>query len=894
MLRFYGGVVEETDAIKISKKSLSMDQHIWNNWKDMLKECEQTDCFQYMVPVRNADGEVIAYGYQDDEADRELRMLRELRENKDSLHFTSIFPECNEVIIYGCNELAVASAEYLETMGIRVITRGNYWKNFGMRADNESVRIDGGRRMVLYAEGSLTWDNNLYEIMRSSVSPEFECIDKIYEANVMTGRIRDTVCEFSELVHRLKDEREIAIIGDDRDAQDVYDLLVGQGIDICCFAVKEKGKDRLLGRKVMKITDVMCCFQKPVFINCRDRHGAFGNEETEYFDYRGYGRNKQFFFIKDYVEVSCSNLVHVLRGKNVVLTGDQILSKMLADYLELVEDGEVNVRYISLGEAVSVEKDDILCLIIPDYYNHDRELRRNSLNKKLFNMGFIDYTEYFICSRSFALIDLYLKRNKEKYTLSELIPKGILLGRIPGWSGNYFFRGIMDGHPEVLMIPLYCDFNVNLFYYCIRLAELDSEYILSAFWEMYEEEAYAAEKDFAGRQSFNSSMQRILKLKNSFTSQELFVMFHIAYMEMINGRQISDLGKYVIYWEPHFLSRNEFPFFALWLEDKEINGQTIVLRRNNIVRTGSACARSEKNRMAINAFKTMFLDEQIWDGVPIQYHFWSEFVMRFEDIKLRPREKTAEVCERLGIRWSDNMLRTTCADKPLEYRGSVDFDLKPVFNQYEKYLSEFDRFRISVASGPYQKKYGFPYEDCLRFSRKELQELYMKPFRFDEEAGDYDDNISIYKWLRWQLWELRKHMIVDKTSPQFGSLELEQTGKTCMVQYNRRELEKTLEYIRTHDRLILYGTGKDCLGLLKYVGTVKDKFLYSDKRAEKQPYVFQGKDVIAPEQLCGAYADYNILVTSSFCRRDIEYEFKRMGIDGARVFYNKAEYDGEK
>lgn len=889
MLRFYSTVVEETDGIEISKRSLSMDQYIWHNWRDMLKECEQAGCFSYLVPIRNAFDEVIAYGYQDDEADRELRMLKELKENRNILQFTDIFPECREVIIYECNELAVAFAEYLETLGIRVTTRGNYWECFGNRADYGAARIDGGRKLILYAEGNLVWDNILSEDMRRSVSPEFECIDKIYEANVLAGKIRDTAGEFSELVHSLKDETEIAILGDDRDAQDVYDLLREQGIEICCFAVKEKGKDKLLGRKVMKVTDVMRHFRKPVFINCKDRYGALGNEETEYFDYRGYERNKQFFFIKDYIDVPSSNLVHVLHGKNVVLTGDWILSQMLSEYLNLVEDGEVNVRYIKPEEKVSVEKDDILCLVIPDYYSHDRETRRHSLNAKLANLGFNDYTEYFTCSRSFVLVDLYLKRSKEKYTISELTPKGILLGRIPGWSGNYFFRGILDGHREVLMIPLYCDFNVNLFYYCIRLAQLDSEYILSAFWEMYEEEAYASEKDFAGRQSFNNSMERILKLKKSFTSQELFVVFHIAYMEMLNGKQISDVGKYVIYWEPHFLSRNEFPFFALWLEDKGINGQTIVLRRNNIVRTGSACARSEKNRMAINAFKTMFLDEQIWDGVQIQYHFWSEFVMRFEDIKLKPKEKMIEVCNRLSIQWTDSMLQTTCADKPLEYRGSVDFDLKPVFNRYEEYLSEFDRFRISLASGPYQKKYGFPYEDCLIFSRKELQELFMKLFQFEENSGEEERHIYICEWIRWQLWEIRKRMILDEIHPQFGRIALEQSGKACMEQYNQRQLEKTLEYIKTHDRLILYGTGQDCLGLLQHVGMAGDNFLYSDKRAEKHTYVFQGKNVIAPKELCGIYADYNILVTSSYYRRAIEYEFDQMGIDTARVFYNKAE-----
>ena len=73
----------------------------------------------------------------------------------------------------------------------------------------------------------------------------------------------------------------------------------------------------------------------------------------------------------------------------------------------------------------------------------------------------------------------------------------------------------------------------------------------------------------------------------------------------------------------------------------------------------------------------------------LQYHHWSEYKMRFEDIKIRPGEILRGVCKKLDIKWSDNMLRTTDYGKPLTYRGSVDFDLKSVFNKYEEYLSNF-------------------------------------------------------------------------------------------------------------------------------------------------------------------------------------------------------------
>lgn len=647
--------------------------------------------------------------------------------------------------------------------------------------------------LKIYAEGFST-KGDLYHTLERSVSSEFECIDKIYEANVLEGRIQDTIGSFDDLICRLRNEQEIVILGIDREAQDTYDLLLKHGIDICAFAVKEKRREALLGKKVMCISEAMSSLHTPVFLNYKDKHGALGEKLTEYFDYRGYERNKQFFLLRDYVDIPTSNLVHILHGKSILLTGDQKLCQMLSDYLYSVEKGKIHIKYMTLGETVT-QKSDVLCLVIPDYHNDAEIVARKKkllLEQSLSDMGFDNYTEYYINSHVFALIDIYLNQNIEKYSVSELLPKGMLLGRIPGWSGNIFIKGVLDGHSEILMISSFNDFNNNLFYYCIRLAGMDSADILQEFWTMYNYESSSKEQDFPNVEKFNESMKKYLKLKKRFTSQELFVLFHIAYAEMISGEVISDISEATIYWEPHLLSRDEFPFLALWLEDEKINGQTLVLRRNNIVRTGSACARRAQGRPISNAYTTMFEDGFSNDKVSVQYHNWIEFKMRFEDIKLYPKENLMKICERLGIAWSNSMLKTTCAGKILEYRGSVDFDLKPVFNRYDDFLSEFDCFRISLACSPYQKRFGYPYENCLKFTRNELQELFIKPFLFDEIKvfGDWDRKqyLKIFEWMRWKLWEVRKHMILNDIYPEFEKIQLKQHAIT--VNLNEFEEKK--------------------------------------------------------------------------------------------------------
>ncbi len=168
----------------------------------------------------------------------------------------------------------------------------------------------------------------------------------------------------------------------------------------------------------------------------------------------------------------------------------------------------------------------------------------------------------------------------------------------------------------------------------------------------------------------------------------------------------------------------------------------------------------------------MFLDESSWGG---QDEDDAVLKMRFEDIKLHPMEMLDIVCKRMDIAWSDRMLKTTSCGQVSSYRGSTDFDLKSVFNKYDDFLSEFDRFRISIACSPYLKRYGYTFENCLRFSRRELQEMFRKPFMFESDERFQKDGslqMKLCEWIKWQLWEVRKHMVLDDIRPEFGQVEI--------------------------------------------------------------------------------------------------------------------------
>lgn len=471
------------------------------------------------------------------------------------------------------------------------------------------------------------------------------------------------------------------------------------------------------------------------------------------------------------------------------------------------------------------------------------------------------------------------------------------MGAIPGVSGNVMMRGLLDGHPNILQVMYnmqYYDLCNNIFWYCICLeweknrelkGLLNKCEVLLPNWELFKED-----------------IEKIKILDDRPNSQEIFLAFHIFYMEKIMHKKIDNMSKMIVYWEPHNFPRTEMPFFAKWLESGKIKGLILTLRRNNLVWYGSKYKwyLRENSRnfdyWAINAMPGEDIRSET------KYHHWKELVLRFEDIKLHPEKELLKLCDRVGISWSDTMMHTTDNDWELVYEDNIiDFDIKPVFNQYEEYISEYDRFRISILSAPYQKKYGYVYEDCLQFSRNELQNMFLKKFRFQKslqfntDANRIKYYLHVYDILRRQLWETRKHAVLNDIIPQFDMIEIGRTDEEEKIRKKREEEIKRQEeinrltaFIRSHNKVVLYGIGRDCTGLWEQLDTSdQEKILFCDSKALKSECVYQGKKVLTPQELCNAYSDYEILITSSLFSFEIQKELDDMGISSDRIVCNK-------
>ncbi len=906
MLRFCGkGLLKQSEGITavIAQQHLIFGEEMWQGGRDYFKRHIGHDITElHMIPVLDVSGGTICYGWQDDEANRELRMLKELSKNQNIRQFGDVFPDVREVMVCGCNELAYYFVRYLEQLEFPVSVSGKYWNYLGYES-TEDIDFDDSDIMIIYAEQIWEHRRSLFQRVIRSASSGFECINQIYEENILAGNIGDTEGDFRSLLKKTEN-KDVVILGIDETAQDMYDLFLAHGVDIKCFAVdgiRGGGPESLLGKRVETIAEVIGAGAHTVLVDVHGKNSAWGNQYVDLFDYYGYERNQTFFLALDYTEIPFSNLVHVLKGKNVVLTGDERLSRILAEYLKDIELGDIRLKYIKILQEGMVKETDIVCTVYLWYGPGAADKKLQFLGEYAVSAA---HTDYFSKPFVFVTIDQYKTGSANKYTIKQLVPKGILLNITFYNNGNVFFRGLADGHPDILSIPFNA-LDYNLFLYCIRLSMERGADIPDIFQLLLEEEMNEAEFQdaFPHWSRFYKSLEYWLSLQERFTSQDLFVIFNIAYAEMMGCDRITDLTQKVIYFDPHGFLVTERAFLAKWLESDRINEQIMTIHRDEISNICSFYTRSaEENRdgQLTRKITGWIFREKMNLGIEqVDYQYCGRFDVRFEDLKLHPKEVLEKICEKMGIPWSDSLMHTTYFGKASSMGLIRDFDLKPVFNKHEKYWSVFDRFRLYVLRNLHQRKYGYPYEYCLKFSRIQLWELFLKGFdfqcelQFESQKEQTAYYLWVYELIRRQLYENRKHEIMKDIRPEFKPVELGKTEEELRIE-RQKEKQKLVRLVRNKPKLVLYGLGKDGGALWDCLDkTIRSSIVLCDKKAENMAYCFHGKQVISPKELCGKYSEYEILVTSSRFFKEISAELDHMGISADRIICNTIQlWDG--
>ena len=313
----------------------------------------------------------------------------------------------------------------------------------------------------------------------------------------------------------------------------------------------------------------------------------------------------------------------------------------------------------------------------------------------------MNYTDYFSYGQTFIALEGAI--SEKGFNKARFRPKRIILGGINAYSGNTLVRGLLDNHPSILMISNFNLFDNNLFWICVQLADVPMEKILPLFKSMYQPEDLSICKI----EAFEEKLEELLEVGERYTSQELFVIFMIAYVYMY-GREIDDVRDMLIYWEPHNSGDLREKFLG-WLGMEEGLCGIINVVRNTCMKNGSMI-RGDFGQVEM---ETLLVHSLVYSKIhQVNQGGFERVVVRFEDLKLNPREKLSELCKYWGILWSETLMKTTEYGKRAGYGDGhqkiYDFDLKPVYNNYEEYFSSFDRFRFTLICSPWQKNMTTP------------------------------------------------------------------------------------------------------------------------------------------------------------------------------------------
>ncbi len=917
MLRFCPANPKNEYVVKKDRGYMVFDRDIWENCRKLL----HTEYNVTGLPVVDNDGKRLCIAWQDDGANQELRMLDEIiNGGENCIQFEEFYPDCGCVIIHGCNELSYRLAKYLESRRIPIVLDGRYWKYTDARGINPD-ETGFENEIEVFAEG--TWEHSGEPWLEAArtVSVEFDCIYKLYMENVRTGRIPVTSRTPEQLFEYLK-SKSVFLLGQEHETQDAYDALLSHGVDIEGFIDNKKDPQKLLGKEIF-VWSELGGFPNPVLINCHDTCGVLGDGMLDFYVYNGYRRDIGYIYLKDYVDIPRTRLLNILRDKTVVLAGDELLCRRLRRYL--LKNGVTEDNITSFGEYKGEAQNTVGLPVLPEifyysaFYYHGHNLYL--ICQKMKQNHIDSFSSYYGDFEAF--VDMDIEQCQEKIFSSFLKPKGVILGCIPSQSGNVFLRSCIDNHPNILQLG-YTPFESNIFWYCIRLVELEKDEIMPRFWEMVKSEfAYldSFSSCFPDQSLFDSICRKLIsKVDRTLLSQELFMVFCIANSAMW-GRAVENINDYYIYWEPHNIPRYRIPLLLEWIAEANIPSFVIVGARNTVSQMGGSQRFYHTEDFHMHRYKSKSLSYYAFsssnDIAEKISHKFKTIELRFEDVKLHPKEEWGKFCDFLGIPWSDTFLQTTRwgrTGKSGYTVGNVTttgYDLKSVYNPYSEYLSPLDKLRIRICQADFLKEFRYSYESCLRFTRRELQELFLKDIKVEDDFL-FRDATEVTEYYLGKADELRRRVrsIYNKAFYERDNAEEDCTVTDrrvaklkkygIMTRSTKNLIIKDLnEYIKkhiivnvtsaleSHDKVVLYGIGKNADWIVKNFGPgITDKLVYCDVKAQDHPITYHGKPVAAPKELLDKYKDYHIVVTPDTMWTTIKSSLILLGVNESRITCN--------
>lgn len=456
---------------------------------------------------------------------------------------------------------------------------------------------------------------------------------------------------------------------------------------------------------------------------------------------------------------------------------------------------------VILKDAYDIEELTWICdkLRTTDRFNSDNHLylQYSSLKDFLKSMTVIDWT-YVIGTKK--VVFLFSDEEKSKYYPTKIErkdPKPLAIDEINefvnsiprSFSGSDFFNMILDSHPSLLTIGWHglSSFVLVWKIFCEGKSVKDAIDRMSN--PINEDEIKLLDvnlnnalkyKHRNDKKAFFKSIPNYLDPNKQYGLCDWFKAFFLSVNEVV-GRKFNQRIAPAVFWDRHGEHQETFAKkFSVDFRDTFKMEQTVSdgfkhHKRIGVVRspfTNFGCVYGRSIEKSSNPLPAFIMIKRFIQG----YEYWcfEKFYgrylkfddpnfeimrqVRFEDLKLYPRETIEKVCEFLRIPWSETCLHiTTNGEDSGRVDGTAGFDVRPVFNPHSEHMSSFDFYRIELLNYQNYSVWGYKpkFYDGMKYTREELEKLYAIPFKIEtqkfEKYPDWPNEKESKEFHEWIL-----------------------------------------------------------------------------------------------------------------------------------------------
>ena len=336
-----------------------------------------------------------------------------------------------------------------------------------------------------------------------------------------------------------------------------------------------------------------------------------------------------------------------------------------------------------------------------------------------------------------------------------------------GFSGNSFIDGIIDFHPNLLTIK---DFGLSAFGILYKEVlknknvsagiqslknlkdDLQRQFLYQDFNDIFSDTVISGiEPVVPAKETFFEELEKVLKSYDIPTKVDWFKAMFLAYNYAM-GRNFPSRIAPAIFFDLHpwHVSVVECKKEMLDIYEKFPDLKVLSTLRSPLSQFGAGLKGMHfltKNQDLVGAGTSSYIFLKYIEIVlsrtdlyisPDDKWFYKRAVVRFEDLKLYPKETLKKLCEFLMIPCDKSLFNVTSNGGGTVYDAgysqTTGFDTKPVYDLHKDYAGLFDFYRLEILKGTYYEPWGYhaKYYDGMNFTDEEIIKLFSLPFKCEE------------------------------------------------------------------------------------------------------------------------------------------------------------------